>query len=83
MIVKVLGTGRANCQKLERLAREAATEAGLEPAFEQVTELPAIMAYGVMSTPGLVVDERVVSSGRIPSKHEIVGWLRGAATVAP
>ena len=80
MIVKILGTGCANCKTLEKLAREAAAEAGLEPAVEKVTELPAIMAYGVMSTPGLVIDERVVSSGRVPSRVEIAGWLRMAST---
>ncbi|MCC6179663.1 MAG: TM0996/MTH895 family glutaredoxin-like protein [Chloroflexi bacterium] len=82
VIVKIRGTGCANCKTLEMLAHEAAAEAGLEPAFEKVTELPAIMTYGVVSTPGLVVDERVVSSGRIPSKQEVVGWLRTASSSA-
>ncbi|MCC6175757.1 MAG: TM0996/MTH895 family glutaredoxin-like protein [Chloroflexi bacterium] len=79
VIVKILGTGCSNCQRLEKLAHEAASEVGIEPDFEKVTELPAIMAYGVMSTPGLVVDERVVSSGRVPSRTEIAGWLRTAS----
>ena len=79
MIVKILGTGCANCKTLEKLAREAAAEAGVEPDFEKVTDLPSIMAYGVMSTPGLVIDEHVVSTGRVPSKGEIAGWLRAVA----
>ncbi len=80
--IKVLGTGCPNCKKVEAIAREAIAELGIEAAVEKVTDIRAIMGYGIMSTPGLVVDERVVSSGRIPSKQEIVGWLRAAATVA-
>ena len=51
MIVKILGTGCSNCKHLEQVTREAASEAGLSPTIAKVTDLPAIMAYGVMSTP--------------------------------
>lgn len=73
--VKILGSGCANCKKLEAVAREAASAAGIEAEFVKVTDLKDIMAYDILSTPGLVIDERLVSSGRIPTKTEIQGWL--------
>ena len=79
MIVKILGTGCPNCKRLEAVAREAAAEAGLSPTFEKVTDIPAIMAYGLMHTPGLVVDEQLMSAGRIPARSEIATWLRAAS----
>ena len=73
MIVKILGTGCANCKQLEKLAREAAASADLSPTFEKVTDIPAIMGYGVISTPALVIDDEVKSTGRVPSRGEITG----------
>jgi small redox-active disulfide protein 2 len=73
--VKILGSGCANCKKLEAVAREAASAAGIEAEFVKVTDLKDITAYDILSTPGLVVDDRLVSSGRIPTKNEIQGWL--------
>ena len=73
--VKILGPGCANCRKLEALAREAAAAAGVEADFEKVTDMKAIVAYPILSTPGLVIDEKLVSSGRIPTPAEIRGWL--------
>lgn len=75
--VKILGPGCANCRKLETVAREAATGAGIEAAIVKVTDMKAIMAYDVLSTPGLVIDEKLVSSGRIPTQAEIRQWLAG------
>ena len=75
--IKILGSGCANCRKLESVAREAAASAGIEAQFVKVTDLGAIMAYDVLSTPGLVIDEKLVSSGRIPSREEVRGWLAG------
>jgi small redox-active disulfide protein 2 len=75
--VKILGSGCANCRKLEAVAREAASAASIEAAFIKVTDLNDIMAYDVLSTPGLVIDDRLFSSGRIPTKAEIQGWLVG------
>lgn len=75
--VKILGSGCANCKKLEAVAREAASAAGIEADFVKVTDLKDIMAYDILSTPGLVIDDRLVSSGRIPTKNEIQGWLNG------
>lgn len=73
--VKILGSGCANCKKLEAVAREAAAGAGIEAEFVKVTDLPAIMAYDLLSTPGLVIDEQLVCSGRIPTQVEIRQWL--------
>jgi small redox-active disulfide protein 2 len=75
--VKILGSGCANCKKLEAVARDAASAAGIEAEFVKVTDLKDIMAYDILSTPGLVIDDRLVSSGRIPTKNEIQGWLGG------
>jgi small redox-active disulfide protein 2 len=73
--VKILGTGCANCRKLESVAREAAASAGIDAEFTKVTDIDAILAYDVLSTPGLVINDKVVSSGRIPSQAEIRQWL--------
>ena len=73
--VKILGSGCANCKKLEAVARDAAAAACLEADFEKVTDMKAIMAYDILSTPALVVNEKVVASGRIPTKAEIQQWL--------
>jgi small redox-active disulfide protein 2 len=78
MEIKILGMGCPKCQRLEELAREAATEAGVTATFTKVKDVGAIMAYDVMSTPALVIDEQVKSSGRIPHKGEIVEWIRAA-----
>ena len=69
--VKVLGSGCAKCQSLERAAVEALKELGMNPAVEHVTDFAVIAAYGVMRTPALVVGEKVVSSGRVLSKEEV------------
>lgn len=73
--VKILGSGCANCRKLEAVAREAATAARLEAEFIKVTDMQQIMAYDLLSTPGLVVNEKLVSSGRIPTVTEVRKWL--------
>ena len=73
--VEILGSGCANCRKLEAVAREAATSAGVEAEFIKVTDMKAIMAYDLLSTPGLVVNEKLVSSGRIPTQAEVRQWM--------
>lgn len=75
--VKILGPGCANCRKLEAVAREAAVAAGIDAAFVKITEMKDIMAYDLLSTPGLVIDEKLVSSGRIPTQAEVKQWLAG------
>jgi small redox-active disulfide protein 2 len=76
LTVKVLGSGCANCQRLENETRAALDEAGISYELEKVTDLDGIMAYGVMSTPALVLNEDVVSMGRIPARSRIVEWAR-------
>lgn len=76
--VKVLGIGCPKCQRLEAVAREAAKEAGIDIHITKVTDMAAIMAYPILSTPGLVINEELVCSARIPSRQEVVAWLRSA-----
>ena len=79
MEVKILGTGCPKCKRLEQLAREAAMEAGIEAAFTKVTAIKDIRAYPIVHTPGLVINEQVRSSGRLPQKEEVIAWLTEAA----
>lgn len=76
MLIKILGPGCAKCNRLEQLTREAAAELGINADFEHVTQIEHFMAYPIIATPALVVDEQVKCSGRIPSKSEIMGWLK-------
>ena len=69
--IKILGSGCANCKKLEAVAREAATSAGIEAEFVKVTDMKAMLAYDLLSTPGLVIDDKLVSSGRIPTQADV------------
>ncbi len=77
--IKVLGTGCANCRTTLQLIEEAAKAKGVEIELEKVEDLPRIMSYGVMSTPGVVVDGRLVHAGGVPSKEMIESWLAGEA----
>ena len=78
LTIKVLGSGCANCKRLEQIARSAVQDMAVEAEVIKVTEYPEIMKYNVLSTPGLVVNERVVSSGRIPTQAEVTTWLSNA-----
>jgi small redox-active disulfide protein 2 len=73
--IEVLGSGCANCNRLEANAREAVIMAGVDAEVLHVTDPREIVGRGVMSTPGLVIDGRVVSAGRIPSAGDIAVWL--------
>jgi small redox-active disulfide protein 2 len=74
-IIKILGSGCANCKRVEQITRKVVTDMGIEAEIIKVTEYPDIMAYNIMSTPGLVINEKVVSTGRIPTPAEITTWL--------
>ncbi len=71
MVIKILGTGCPKCKKLEANALQAMEQAGIQASVEKVTDLGKIMDYGVMMTPALVIDERVVASGKVLSPAEI------------
>ncbi|MBW6468468.1 MAG: thioredoxin family protein [Anaerosomatales bacterium] len=71
MVLKILGSGCANCQRLEEAAKRAVAELGADATVEKVTEIDDIISYGVMTTPALVVDEKVVLAGRVPSVEDI------------
>jgi small redox-active disulfide protein 2 len=73
--IKVLGTGCANCKTTMKLIEDIAKEKGVEIQLEKVEQLQDIMAYGVMSTPGVVVEGKVVHAGGIPTRDKINGWL--------
>ncbi len=75
--VKILGSGCANCRRLEAMAREAAAGAGVEADFVKVTDMREMLAYDLLASPGLVIDDKLVSSGRIPTQAEIRQWLLG------
>ncbi|GAU76513.1 thioredoxin family protein [Fusibacter sp. 3D3] len=76
MIIKVLGTGCASCKKLEAHTLEAVKELGIDAQIEKIEDVQGIMAYGVMKTPALVVDEQVKVMGRVPSVADIKQLLK-------
>jgi small redox-active disulfide protein 2 len=78
--IKVLGPGCANCKRLEQIAQKAVENLSIEAEIEKVTDYAEILALGVMATPGLVINEKVVSSGRIPAEIEVLDWLSAAAS---
>ena len=73
--IKILGSGCANCKRLEQIVRKVTENNALEAEIEKVTDFQEITKYPILSTPGLVVDGKVLSSGRIPSETEITEWL--------
>ncbi len=78
LTIKVLGPGCVNCKKLEAIARKAVEGLGIEADVIKVTNYNEIMKYPILSTPGLVVNEKLVSSGRIPSEAEVMTCLANA-----
>jgi small redox-active disulfide protein 2 len=78
MEIKILGGGCPKCKRLEQLTREVVDELSIEAAFGHVKQMSEIMAYDVLSTPALVIDEEVKASGRIPRKDEIKRWVMDA-----
>ncbi len=76
--IKVLGPGCANCKRLEQIACKAIDKLAVEANLVKVTDYQQIVDLGVMSTPGLIVNDKVVSSGRIPSEDEVTAWVKEA-----
>ena len=79
MFIKILGSGCANCVRLEANTKQALATLGLHATVEKVTDYADIASYGVMRTPGLVVDEQVLVSGRVPDAREIATLLSTSA----
>ncbi len=76
MDIKVLGPGCPKCQQTEKIVKEAVAESGVAANVEKVTDVMEIAGYGVFGTPAVVVDDEVKSVGKIPSKQEILAWIK-------
>ncbi len=76
MVIKILGSGCANCKRLEGLVSKASDELGLGAEVVKLTDFADIMAYGVLSTPALVIDEQLILSGRVPPYDEVKAILQ-------
>jgi small redox-active disulfide protein 2 len=81
MNVKVLGTGCTKCKKLEETVKNVMKENNISGDIEKVTQIEDIMKYGIMMTPGLVINEKVKSSGNIPKDDQILSWLKESENV--
>jgi small redox-active disulfide protein 2 len=79
LTISVYGPGCSNCRKLEEISRKALADAGLEGEVVKVTAMPDIVAAGVLKTPGLAINGKLVSSGRIPAPESVLQWIREAA----
>lgn len=78
LTIKILGPGCANCRKLEEVVRAAVARLGVEAEFVKVTDMSQIIAYDILKTPGLVINGKVVSSGRIPAPATVAEWIQAA-----
>jgi small redox-active disulfide protein 2 len=78
MKIKILGTGCARCQQLEQITKEVAKELAIDATIEDVKDIKKIMEYRILTTPGLVVNEELVCSGRIPTKSEVTQFIINA-----
>ena len=80
--IKVLGSGCANCKRVEQIVHKVVTEMSIEAEVIKVTDYNDIASYNILSTPGLVINEKVVSSGRIPTPAEVTTWVANALETA-
>jgi small redox-active disulfide protein 2 len=74
-VIKILGPGCANCKTTHQLVRDVAAAKGVEIQLEKVEDMAAILGYGIMSTPGVVIDGKVVHAGGIPDRKKVESWL--------
>ncbi|MBI3175329.1 MAG: thioredoxin family protein [Chloroflexi bacterium] len=82
LTIKVLGSGCANCKRLEQIARKVIADMNVEAEVVKATDYNDITAYNILSTPGLVINEKVVSYGRIPTPAEVTTWVADALQTA-
>ncbi len=75
MVIKILGTGCANCKRAKAVAAEVIEELQVEATLQEITDISKIMSYGVMSTPAVVIDEQVVASGGVPSRQQMIDLI--------
>jgi len=78
LTVKVLGPGCKNCTQLAEIVNMAVIDLGVDADVQKVSDYSEILSYNVLATPGLVINDHVVSSGRVPSENEVMSWLAGA-----
>ncbi|WP_294447274.1 thioredoxin family protein [uncultured Mailhella sp.] len=82
MIIKVFGPGCSKCKETEHIVREAVEASGIPADVEKVSDLRAMMAAGILTTPAVAINDAPVCSGRVPSKNEVVSWIMTAAEKA-
>lgn len=82
LTIKILGSGCANCKRVEQIARKVVQEMGLQAEIIKVTDYDEIMKYNILATPGLVINEKLVSAGRIPTPAEVTTWVADAELAA-
>jgi len=78
IVVKILGSGCANCKRLEQIVRQIVEKENMEAEILKVTDFDEIMKYPILATPGLVINEKLISAGRVPSSAEVLEWLKTA-----
>jgi small redox-active disulfide protein 2 len=82
LTIKVLGSGCENCKRVEQISKKVVQQLAIEAEVVKVTDYNDILAHGVMNTPGLVINDEVVSSGRIPTEAEVTTWVTTALDTA-
>ncbi|MFW2374610.1 MAG: thioredoxin family protein [Gammaproteobacteria bacterium] len=80
--VKVLGSGCANCKRTQQLIEDVTSKNGIEIQLEKVEDMAEIMAYGIMSTPGVIIDGKIAHAGGIPDKKTILSWFKSSCCPA-
>jgi len=78
MVIKVLGSGCPTCQKLEMLVKEAAIDLNVSAEIQKVTDIKKIAEHGIIRTPGLIINEKVVSQGKLPSLETLKHWIENS-----